>query len=201
MCCRLSHLRVAPKDQGLQGLARPLASCCEHTDVCRQINQIRAAPKGRHVPKVRSTRCCCKHTRACCGIIKLRISPKDQRLQRFGRPPAAVGTHMCVAAKINAELHRGPRFTLLAAYICALQNRRIHGCTQGACVLQNRSIKGCTHRSRLQMFWPTNCCFEHTHVCCRMCHFRVAPKSPELQWSGRPIAAASIHMCVAEYIN
>ena len=169
MCCRLSHLRVAPKDQGLQGLARPLASCCEHTDVCRQINQIRAAPKGRHVPKVRSTRCCCKHTRACCGIIKLRISPKDQRLQRFGRPPAAVGTHMCVAAKSTQS------------------------CTEGRGLL----------------------CWQHTSARCRTDEFRVAPKGPVscrtdqsrvaptdqgYKGFGRPIAALSIHMCVAECV-
>ena len=84
---------------------------------------------GRNVTKVRSTRCCCKHTHVCCRILKLRLSPKGQRLHRFGRPPAAVGTHMCVAEYFNAELHRGSRFTrfgrpmLLGAYTCVLQNR------------------------------------------------------------------------------
>ena len=56
-----------------------------------------AAPKGGNVTRVRQTACCCKRTHVCCRLIQLRISDKDQRLQRFGRPPAAAGTNMCVA--------------------------------------------------------------------------------------------------------
>ena len=47
----------------------------------------------------------------CCRMIQLKVSYTDQRLQGIARPPAAVGTHMCVAEYINAELHRGSRFT------------------------------------------------------------------------------------------
>ena len=76
---------------------------------------------------------------------------------------------------------------------------------EGTCVLQNRSIKGCTHGTLTEQgykVWATCCCCEHTHVCCRMCKFRGAPRSQRLQRSGEPIAAVSIHVCVccAEYI-
>ena len=70
---------------------------------------------------------------------------------------------------------------------------------EGTCVLQNRSIKGCTHGTLTEQgykVWATCCCCEHTHVCCRMCKFRGAPRSQRLQRSGEPIAAVSIHVCV-----
>ena len=37
VCCRLSHLRVAPEDQGLQGFARPVAAASIHMCVAKQI--------------------------------------------------------------------------------------------------------------------------------------------------------------------
>ena len=45
---------------------------------------------------------------------------------------------------------------------------------------------------------PAYCCCEHTHVCCRMSHLRVAPKGQGLQGVARPLHAASVHMCVAK---
>ena len=72
VCCRVGHLKVAPKDQ-----VRPTKCCCEHTHVRYKINRIRA---GRHVIRLRKTRCCCNHTHVCCG-------------QGFDRPNAAVSTH------------------------------------------------------------------------------------------------------------
>ena len=90
-------------------------------------------------------------------MIKRGVSPKEQRLQRFRRPPAAPGAHMCVAEYINAQLHRG------------------------------------FHEA-----WPTKFCWEHTHVCGRTHEFKVAAKRQRLQRFGRPIAAVSTHVCVAE---
>ena len=124
---------------------------------------------GRNVTKVRSTRCCCKHTHVCCRILKLRLSPKGQRLHRFGRPPAAVGTHMCVAEYFNAELHRGSRFTKVwptnaagGIHMCVAEQVKsgLHPRVTSkkrladqlllrayTCVLQNRSNQGCTQGS------------------------------------------------------
>ena len=111
----------------------------------------------------------CKHTHVCCRLIQLRISPKDQRLQRLGRPPAAVGTHMCVAEQINAELHRRSRSTTFgrpnsagSMHMCVAEqtNSRLHVCVANtptvggykgladqlllrACKPQNKSIQGC----------------------------------------------------------
>ena len=45
---------------------------------------------------------------------------------------------------------------------------------------------------------PTNCCCEHRHVGCRMSHLRVAPGGQGLQGFARPLAVASMHMCVAK---
>ena len=71
-------------------------------------------------------------------VIKLRVSPKDQRLQRFGRPPAAADTNICVTqcrvaprVKVNERLADQ---VLLAVSTCVLPNRRIPGCTQGSTV-------------------------------------------------------------------
>ena len=108
------------------------------------------------------------------------VAPKGQRLQTFGRP-------MLQTTSIQGCTH-GSRVTRVWPATCC--------CEDTHC--ENRLIRGCTHESRLQRFCPTNCCFEHTHVRRSMCHFRVAPKSQELQCSGRPAAAASIHMCIAE---
>ena len=94
----------------------------------------------------------------CCRMIQLKVSYTDQRLQGIARPPAAVGTHMCVAEHINAELHRGSRFTQVWPTKCS------HG--SYTCALQSVSIQGCTQESRVTTEWQTNCCCEHTHVCC-----------------------------------
>ena len=44
------------------------------------------------------------------------------------------------------------------------------------------------------------CCCEHAHVCFRKT-IKAAPKDQSLHGIGRPTAAVSIDMCVAEYIN
>ena len=40
-----------------------------------------------------------------------------------------------------------------------------------------KTVQGCTQGSKVTRDWPTNCCCEHTHVCCRVYQFRVAPIS------------------------
>ena len=46
--------------------------------------------------------------------------------------------------------------------------------------------------------WQTKCCI---HMCVSEKQFKVAPKGQRLHGIGRPTAAASIHVCAAEYIN
>ena len=60
------------------------------------------------------------------------------------------------------------------------------------------SGQDCTQHSRVTRVSPTNCCCEQTHVGCRMNHLKVAPQD---QGFARPIAAASIRMCVAKQIK
>ena len=154
--------------------------------MCCKIDQIKAAPKGRHVTRVRPTRCCCKHTYACYRILKLRVSHKGQRLQRIARPPAAAGTHMCVAEQTNAELHRGSRFTKVWPTICCWGHTHVC-CRTGeirvapkgqrlqrfgravVAVSTHTHVCHCAQHSRVTNVSPTKRCREHTHtcVCCR----------------------------------
>ena len=94
--CRIDQSRIAPTGQGLQLLlwahtcvlqrgGRPIAAVSIHMCVCRRIDHFRVAPE-------RQTNCCCGHT--CCGLNQLIVAPEDQGFQGFGRPIAAVSTHM-----------------------------------------------------------------------------------------------------------
>ena len=112
----------------------------------------------------------CKHTHVCCRLIQLRISPKDQRLQRLGRPPAAVGTHMCVAEQINAELHRRSRSTTFgrpssagSMHMCVAEqtNPGLHPSVEGC--------KGLADQS-------TSCCCGHKHVYVRHVKLKLHPR-------------------------
>ena len=132
-------------------IVRATTCCCEHTHVCCQIDQVRAAPQGRKVTGARPTGCCCRYTHVCCRIIKLRVSPKDQRLQRL------------------ADHWR------LLAHTYVLQNKSMQSCTEGqglqrfgrkayTCAWQNRRNQGCTQGLRVTKVWPNSCCCEHTHT-------------------------------------
>ena len=103
---------------------------------------------------------CCKYTDVCCRIIKLKASPNDQR----SRPPAAAGTHMCVAEQINAELHRGSRFTKVWPARCC--SGHTHVC------FRTGEFRVAPKGQRLQRFGRAvvaSCCCEHTHTCVCVC--------------------------------
>ena len=154
VCCRVRHLRVAPMDQ-----VRPTNCCCELAHVrCKNKSNQGCTSESKCFKRVRSTRCCCKHTHVCCRILKLRVSHKGQRLQRIARPPAAAGTHMCVAEQTNAELHRGSRFTKVWPTICCW------GHTHVCC--RTGEIRVAPKGQRLQRFGRAVVAVStHTHIC------------------------------------
>ena len=182
VCCRVRHLRVAPMDQ-----VRPTNCCCELAHVrCKNKSNQGCTSESKCFKRVRSTRCCCKHTHVCCRILKLRVSHKGQRLQRIARPPAAAGTHMCVAEQTNAELHRGSRFTKVWPTICcwghthvccrtgeirvAPKGQRLQRFGRAVVVVSTHThVCHCAQHSRVTNVSPTKRCREHTHtcVCCR----------------------------------
>ena len=98
--------------------------------------------------------------------------------QRFGRPPA------CVAEFINAELHRGSRFTTVGPTQFCWEHTHV------CCRTDEFSVAPKGQRLQ-QKVWPTSCCCEHTNVCCRVCHFKIAPKGQRVTRVWR--AAARTH--------
>ena len=66
--------------------------------------------------------------------------------------------------------------------------------------LQNLLIQSCTSGPRATRVWQINCYCEHTHVHCVKGQLRVIPSIQGLRRFGRPSAAASIHMCIAQTI-
>ena len=139
---------------------------------------IQGCTQGSTVVWGRPTNCCCEHTHVCVAEshVNSRLAPRIKKVQEFGRPTAAASIHICVSETVP-------------------------GCTQGSQVTrdwptncENMSSQGCTQGPRDTGVWPTMCCCEHTHVCCRIYQFRVAPKCQGLQWFGRSVAAARTHM-------
>ena len=118
-----------------------------------------------------------------CRINQFKVAPRDQRLHGFGRPTAAVSIHVCVSENINSGLHLRVKGNKNLADQLQL-HPRIKGykgladqVRLGAytCVSRNLSIQSCT---QVRHVWPTSCCCEHTHVCCRIRQFRPAPNIP-----------------------
>ena len=168
------HSRLHPRIKGCMGLADELLLRA-YTCVCGRITcQLKACTKDQKGTRVWPTNCCCEHT------------------------------HMCV------------------------KKQPVPGCTQGSQVTrdwptncENMSSQGCTQGPRDTSFWPTMCCCEHTHVCCRIYQFRVAPisvkgynsladqlllrehtcdmcvaeKKSTQGWFGRPHPDRKTHMC------
>ena len=105
VCCRLNHLRAAPKDQGLQGFSRPIAAASTHMRLAKS-NQ--GCTQGSRITRLRPTHCCCEHTHVGCRMNRLKVAPKDQALQGFGRPIAAASIHMFVARQMN-QIRAAPK--------------------------------------------------------------------------------------------
>ena len=70
---------------------------------------------------------------------------------------------------------------LLRAHTCVLQNTQNEGlqrfgrptATESTQTKQNRRISQHKQGRNLTSASPTNCCCEHTHMCCRMCNPRI----------------------------
>ena len=173
--CTHTHMCCEhPNSQGLQGFGRPTATESMRTENSRRISQYRVASRAR-VTKVWPTKCGLEHTHthvSCHGVV-------DSLLLR---------AYTCVSQKKSVEVcTRGPRVArVLSARTCELQNKQIQRCTRG---------------SRVTKVWPTKCCCERTHVCCRINPVKVAQRDQRLHGFGRPTAAVSIHMCVAGNIS
>ena len=126
-----------------------------------QNKRIQGCSQGSKVAKAWPTSCFCEHTHVCCRIRQFnvaqtvllrghtlrghmrladqsRVAPMDQRLQTFGRPIAAVSTHMCLEECAGSELHPSVNGDngvadqlLLRAYTSLSQNKSLEGCTRG----------------------------------------------------------------------
>ena len=108
-----------------------------------------------------------------------KVAPKDQRLYGVGRRTAAVSIHMCVWQNHTSTqgLHQGSKRyksfgrPTAAASIHICVSETVPGCTRGSrdwptnC---DMSSQGCTQGPRVTSVWPTTCCCEHTHVCCKI---------------------------------
>ena len=219
VCCRVGHLRVAPK-------VRPTNCYCEHTHVCFKKMKSRrsqwskcykgSAEKilllayaqgfthGSTVTRDCPTICCCGHTHVCCRIHQRRVAPRvkvyagladqvthgsytcvlqnvsiqgctqESRVTTEGRPVAAASIHMCVcvAEYINQGLHQRTK-----DYKGLTDQLLLRAHTHTPRELQNTPIQDCTRGSRVTKVWPTTCCCEHTHACCRVSQFKVATRS------------------------
>ena len=134
VCCRISHLGVAPKCRNVTKVW-PTEGCCEHTYT--------------EVSQQKSTPGCTQGSRA-------------QWVQRFGGPVAAVSTHMCLEDYVNSRLHPTIKDLagrlLLRAKTCVSQNKS----SKHMCVVY-QSVQGSTQGSKVTKVWPTSCCCEHAH--------------------------------------
>ena len=173
MCCRISELGFA---QG-SGVTRawPTKCCCEHTHVCfrKKTPFIQGCTQGSKVVWGRPTNYCCKHTHVC--VWQNHMSSQ--------------GLHQ------GSKRYKGLADQLLLrayTYVCCRKNAGLNPSTKGCqgcgkpsaaytCVCFRKTVQGCTQGSKVTRDWPTMCCCEHTHVCCRMYQFRVAPKCQGLQ--------------------
>ena len=173
-------LGVAPKDQELQGFARPVVAasihmcvanksyqCCTQGSSCYKGSAdrlllactcvLQKVKKGSTVTNVwRTTCCCCGQTHVRCRIHQCRVAPRG--LRRCGRPNATEGRHVCCKTdefKVAPKVKGRPRAAAR------------------------------THIAR-------------AHKPCRIDQTRVEPTDQGLQRFGRATDDVSIHMCVAE---
>ena len=145
-----------------------------------------------------------------------------QGLQRFGRPDAARGIHMCVSEQANLGLHprvrgyKGLAEQLLPVvavsthtHVCvcanAQQKSRLQGfgrpTSTGSTQTENSrriSQYRVASKARVTKAWPTKCGQRtHEHVPSNLSVGGCTQGSGPRRF-GRPSAAASIHMCIAE---
>ena len=143
--CRLGHLRVAPEGQGLQGLqgfARLLRAY-----ICVLQNKLnQGCTKGTKYYKASADQVLLQAYMCVLQNDKTQgFTQGSTDTQRFGRPPAAAGTHVrcridqCRAAP-GVKVYEGVADPILLG---------IQGCTQG---------------SKVTEVWLTSCCCEHTCV-------------------------------------
>ena len=139
--------------------------------------------RRRAAPRVKACKGFADHTRLgahthththCRRTSDFRVAPKGHRLQSFGRPDThhvCCSLCQCRTAPNIQGLQGLHRTRLLRTYTCVLLKRGLH---------PGRNLVRAS---------PTNFCCEHTHVCCRMNRWSVAPKGQRLQRFVRPVAA------------
>ena len=111
-CCRMSLLRVAPLHPRIRGRKGSPDQLLLRAYTCAlQNTSNQGCTQGSTCYKGSADQVLLQAYTCALQNDKPPGSPKDQRLQRFARPRAAAGTHMCVAEYINAESHRGSRYT------------------------------------------------------------------------------------------
>ena len=109
----------------------------------------------------------------CCRMYRFRVAPKSQGLQRRAdQLLLRAYTCVCVAEYINQGLHQRTK-----DYKGLTDQLLLRAHTHTPRELQNTPIQDCTRGSRVTKVWPTTCCCEHTHACCRVSQFKVATRS------------------------
>ena len=124
--------------------------------MCCKTHQTRAAPKSRHVAEPGAG--ASTHT---CDVCELRnnkaqgFTPGSMDTHRFGRPPAAAGTHMCVS-EID-QRRAAPRVKVYHGWATQLCWKHTYVCCR------TDEFRVAPQGQRLQhKVWPTSCCCEHS---------------------------------------
>ena len=154
----------------------------------------------------------------CSEICQFKVAPKSAM---FGRPVVAVSTRMCVAEYVSSSLH--PTFqgykgfadeVLLQAYTCVLPKSGLHPRVEilselRQCCCEHTHAccrnQGCTKKSKCYQGFAVST-DTHTHTRASHTHTRAlrtrslegCTQEPRVQGFGRPLAAASTHMCVEQ---
>ena len=176
VCCRI--MKFHPRVNCSKGLADSLL--LRQTHVCCRIHQRRIAAEGLQWfgrPNATEGRhmCVAEQTNS-------KLLPRRSKVPRFGRPIVALSTHMCAADYVKSRLRPwikgykvwpAARTHIARAHVpCRKDQARVAPTDQGlqrfGRATQNVSIQGCNRESKLTTEWQTNCCSEHTHVCCRI---------------------------------
>ena len=130
----------------------------------------------------------CQHTHVCSRIEQLRAAPKGQGLA----DQLLLSVHTCILQNISMKkaIEGFEHSISLVDQVL----RWLHPKTKSwptNCCCGHTHVYFWVNRLRV----TTNCCCEHTHVWCRI---RPCQGFGHSKNFGRPIAAVSTHMCVAE---
>ena len=145
--CRMNHLRVVPKNQGVTGV-RPTNCCCEHTHVNTSnqgCTQGWKCYKGPADPVLLQAYTCVLQNDKSQGFTQ------GSTVTKVSPATCCCGQIMCVAEQVNAELHRragrpnSARSTRVWPTNCCCEHTKI-------------STQACTYGPRATRSWQHNCC-------------------------------------------